>query len=160
MKKMLVLSDSHGAKEAMLEAVRLEQPDIIYHLGDYIRDCEWLREQVSGIPVYGVAGNCDYRSSGPDRLLNSMEGVRLFACHGHAYHVKYSLMSLRYAAMEENASLCLFGHTHVPYLMELGGVTLMNPGSCGGTAPSYGIVQLADGIATCSLKRLPYKKED
>jgi len=160
MKKLLVLSDSHGAKDAMLEAVRLEQPDLICHLGDYIRDSEWLREQVGDIPVFGVVGNCDYRSSGSESILTSVEGVRIFACHGHAYHVKFSLMSLRYAAMEQNAALCLFGHTHAPYLLELDGLTLMNPGSCGGTAPCYGTVLLSDGTAVCSLKRLPYKKED
>ncbi|MBQ6798113.1 MAG: metallophosphoesterase [Oscillospiraceae bacterium] len=160
MKKLLVLSDSHGAKETMLQIVRLEQPDLICHLGDYIRDCEWLREQVSGIPVFGVVGNCDYRSEGSDQILTSVEGVRIFACHGHAYHVKFSLMSLRYAAMEQNAALCLFGHTHSPYLLELDGLTLLNPGTCGGTAPCYATVSLADGKAVCSLKRLPDQKED
>ena len=160
MKKLLVLSDSHGARDSMLEAVRVEQPDYIFHLGDHIRDCEWLREQVGKIPVLGVVGNCDYHAPGPEQILNTIEGVRIFGCHGHAYHVKYSLMRLRYAAMEQGAALCLFGHTHQPYLMEMDGLTLMNPGSCGGTAPCYGIVTLSDGIAQCSLCRLPFKKEE
>ena len=154
MKKLLVLSDSHGVRDAMLEAIRLEKPDIIYHLGDHIGDSEWLREQVFHIPVFGVVGNCDYRMPGPDRIRDEIEGVRILACHGHQYRVKYSLMSLRYAAMEEQASLCLFGHTHEPVCLKLDGLTLMNPGSCGGSAPSYGLVLLDQGTMQCSLKRL------
>ena len=160
MKKLLVLSDSHGARNAMLEAVRLEKPDLIFHLGDYIRDSEWLREQVGGIPVLGVVGNCDHHAPGPEHIVNVVEGVRIFACHGHAYHVKFSLMSLRYAAMEQQAALCLFGHTHAPCLMELDAITLLNPGSCGGTSPAYAVVTLSNGTAQCSLRRLPAMKEE
>jgi len=154
LKKLLVLSDSHGSHSAMLEIVQKEKPDIIYHLGDHIRDSEWLKEQVFHIPVIGVVGNCDYRAPGLNRILDEIEGVRIFGCHGHQYHVKYSLMSLRYAAMEVRAALCLFGHTHEPVCLELEELTMMNPGSCGGSAPSYGVVLLEEGKIQCSLKRL------
>lgn len=154
MKKLLVLSDSHGARERMLDVIRLEKPDIIYHLGDYIRDSQWLSEQVFHIPLFGVVGNCDSYVPGPEKIFDEVEDVRIFACHGHQYRVKYSLMSLRYAALEARASLCLFGHTHEPVCLELEGLTLMNPGSCGGSAPSYGVVLLDRGTVQCSLKRL------
>ena len=77
MKKLLVLSDSHGARNAMLEAVRLEKPDLIFHLGDYIRDSEWLREQVGGIPVLGVVGNCDHHAPGPEQIVNDRTTVSI-----------------------------------------------------------------------------------
>lgn len=160
MKKLLVFSDSHGTRSTMEQTVLLERPDIIYHLGDYIRDSEWLRERFFHIPVFGVVGNCDYGHPGPDKIVDIIEGVRIYACHGHQHHVKYSLMALRYAAMEKQASLCLFGHTHEPYCLELDGLTMLNPGSCGGSAASYAVISLADGTVSCTLKRLPYKKEE
>lgn len=160
MKKLLVLSDSHGAKEAMLRIVAAERPDLIYHLGDHIRDSEWLQAHTGGIPVFGVVGNCDHYAPGPERILDEVEGVRIFACHGHQYRVKFSYMALRYAAMEQQAALCLFGHTHEPYLLELEGITLMNPGSCGGSAVCYGIVMLSEGTAKCRLKRYSEYKEE
>ena len=39
MKKVLVLSDSHGNVGNMIRAVKREEPDMILHLGD----CVWMR---------------------------------------------------------------------------------------------------------------------
>lgn len=153
MKKLLVLSDSHGERDCMERIVREEQPDLIYHLGDYLRDSEWLRAQFFHIPVFGVVGNCDYGCPGPEKIVDAVEDVRIFACHGHNYHVKYGLMALKFAAQEQHAALCLFGHTHVPCLEESGGITFLNPGACGKMNRSYGIVLLSGGTATCSLHR-------
>ena len=151
MKKLLVLSDSHGSRQSMADIVRKEAPDIIYHLGDYIRDSQWLRSEFFHIPVFGVVGNCDYGSVGPERIVDEIEGVRIFACHGHRQNVKYGLLSLEMAAREEHADLCLFGHTHVRYLDDEGEVTLLNPGSCGAATPTYAIVLLQNGRAECKL---------
>ena len=43
--KLLVVSDSHGVLTGMEQAVLREQPDLIYHLGDCVRDADWLRER-------------------------------------------------------------------------------------------------------------------
>ena len=42
MKKVLVLSDSHGDVDAMERAVARERPDLILHLGDLCRDFDEL----------------------------------------------------------------------------------------------------------------------
>ena len=152
--RLLVLSDSHGAREAMEAVVRREHPDLIYHLGDYYADGEWLRQRFFHIPVFFVTGNCDYGVSGPERIVDEVEGVRIFACHGHRYRVKFSLMALQYAAEEQGAALCLFGHTHAPLCENAGGITFLNPGACCAGRPAYGLITLSAGAAQCSLRRL------
>lgn len=154
MKKVLVLSDSHGAYENMAEIVRKERPAMIFHLGDHIRDCERLIREFFHIPVVEVVGNCDHYDPGPEAAVCEVEGVRFFACHGHKYNVKYGLTRIGYAAREQNADVCLFGHTHVPYLETVGDVTLMNPGAVNAGNPAYGLILVDNGQHTCSLHRL------
>ena len=62
-------------------------------------------------------------------------------CHGHTYHVKSSLSSLKRRGRAVKADVILFGHTHEKYLEKDGDVIIMNPG----TVWSYGIIELADG---------------
>ena len=46
MKKVLVLSDSHGDVEAMVRAAEREKPHLILHLGDLCRDFVELRRRL------------------------------------------------------------------------------------------------------------------
>ena len=152
--KLLVVSDSHDAVERLVDVVQREKPDRIIHLGDYQRDGEALRELYFRIPVVCLSGNCDYGSPGPESYLDELEGVRVFACHGHRYQVKSGLLALRYAASEAQASLCLFGHTHAAYCETVDGITFLNPGACGGWRTSYAVVNLKNGEAECRIVRL------
>ena len=43
MKRVLVLSDSHGNVGNMIRAVKREEPDMILHLGDCVVDADALR---------------------------------------------------------------------------------------------------------------------
>ena len=73
------------------------------------------------------------------------------------------------AAEEQGASLCLFGHTHVPLLTEADGVTFLNPGAAGASYPAYGLVQtqsdtegadnfIISPIVEGAVKRLLFRK--
>ena len=135
----------------MLDAVMDEAPDQIIHLGDHIRDADLLESHVS-CPVARVVGNCDLMDPGNEKLILEFSGVRFFVTHGHLYGVKTSLSRLTYAAMEACAHAALFGHTHCPLLQEHGGITLFNPGACGGYSPKYGIITIVNGIPTFELK--------
>ena len=59
MKKILVLSDSHGNVNNMVTAVRNTHPDQIIHLGDCWVDAEKLHQQFPMIMMEQVPGNCD-----------------------------------------------------------------------------------------------------
>ncbi|MEA4965681.1 MAG: metallophosphoesterase [Oscillospiraceae bacterium] len=155
MLKILVFSDSHGCLSGMEEAVGREQPDLIFHLGDYVRDYAQLRCLFPQIPGVSLAGNCDFAAQEPVQVLTEEGGVRIFACHGHTYQVKSGLLRLKLAAKEKGADLCLFGHTHAGFCEKADGIWFLNPGaSGGGWHRTYGVVTIADGEASCWLRTL------
>ena len=130
--KLLILSDSHGEQEFMQLAVRRERPDAVIHLGDHCADADRLAEEFCGLPVLSVRGNL--RPVGPTARGDAaadLEGVRIFGTHGHRYGVKQGLLRFSLAAQEQQAQVALFGHTHIPYCRQEGGLWLLNPGACG-----------------------------
>lgn len=149
--KLLVFSDSHRSLSAMRRIIAREQPDEVIHLGDYIGDAEQIEREFPSIGFLKVVGNCDYGRREPAILQPTRGGVKLFLTHGHLQHVKYSYQRLEYAAMEAEAQVALFGHTHVPYLAQVQGIWMMNPGAAG--MGNYGVVRIENGQAECQLKQ-------
>jgi hypothetical protein len=144
--KLLVLSDSHGNVDNMVQAVEREAPQEILHLGDCWRDGERLHDLFPDIPFEQVPGNCDFRSTEPAEHLLFIQGKRVLICHGHTYGVKQSLLSAGYAAEEQNLDLFLFGHTHKPLVDMRGKTMFLNPGSIGDyRRPTYGIITIENG---------------
>ena len=60
MERILVLSDSHGNVDNMIEAVNNTEPDRIIHLGDCFADARKLHKKFPEIPMAQVPGNCDW----------------------------------------------------------------------------------------------------
>ena len=130
--KIAVFSDTHGVTRPMADAVARCRPDAVFHLGDHDRDTAVLLRDFPEIPLYGVAGNCDFAALAPNVLTVSLGPVRAFLTHGHLYHVDYGRVdSLVYAAQEQGCQLALFGHTHTPFHEDVGGVKVVNPGTAG-----------------------------
>ena len=154
--KAAIFSDTHSNTARMVEAVRQYRPDVIIHLGDHDRDTAALKREFPQIPLYSVCGNCDVGSAAPLAAVVPLGPVKAYICHGHSYHVDYGdYSSLVYAAQQAGAKLALFGHTHRPELMEMGGVQLLNPGTAGkGYQLSWASVEVFDngGIA-CQIHR-------
>ena len=151
--KLCVFSDSHGISDNMLHAVYVEEPDAVIFLGDGERDLKPLRRRYPSLPIHAVCGNCDVGFSVPDKLLLTLEGVRIFAVHGHRHDVKYDqgLDYLMRSALHEQADVILFGHTHVPYCERREGILLLNPGACGYFQPKYARLFLDKGEAWAEL---------
>lgn len=148
--KLLVGSDTHGNIRDLARAVEREQPDLICHLGDYVRDGKRLQEQFPNIPFEQVPGNCDFpATAGAERLLQ-IEGHTLLLCHGHTFGVKRSLLQAYYAAVERQADILLFGHTHQAFSQQKEGILLFNPGTAGGRGAtcSYGVIELRPNSVT------------
>jgi putative phosphoesterase len=157
MLRIAVFSDTHGNTAPMLTAARQERPDVLIHLGDHDRDALVLREKFPDTPLYSVCGNCDYAPLAPERLTVELGPVRAFLTHGHLYSVSaWQADWLVYAAQEQGARLALFGHTHRPFYEELGGVTLLNPGTAGkGSKLTWALVTIFDnGAISCEIKEL------
>lgn len=133
MLRILTMSDSHGRNENVELAIAQVREEIgefqmLIHLGD-VGDAREL-ESLAGVPCYIVRGNTDYDA----KLLNAnvieAGGHRIFATHGHLYQVDMRLDLLRFAALENDCDIAMYGHTHVPYLEEdPDDVTILNPGS-------------------------------
>ena len=129
MKKLIVISDSHGnyrAVESLLPLVA--ENDYILHLGDGGTDMREIRAQYPE-KVYACSGNCDFFSPIPEEGILEVEYLRIFYCHGHKYRVKSDLNALAQAAKERGCDIALYGHTHRSDITEINGVTLINPGS-------------------------------
>lgn len=56
MKKILIVSDTHGDKTFFKEIIDIEKPDIKIHCGDFCVDIELIRKNFD----YFVAGNNDF----------------------------------------------------------------------------------------------------
>ena len=130
--RIAVFSDTHGLTRPMVDAVTRCRPDAMIHLGDHDRDTAVLLRSFPEIPLHNVAGNCDFAALAPNVLTVSLGPVRAFLTHGHLYHVEYNHVdSLVYAAQEAGCQLALFGHTHIPFHEDIGGVKVVNPGTAG-----------------------------
>lgn len=127
--RIAVFSDSHGVKEPMLAAIEEQKPDMVLHLGDYVRDAE-------------------------ENLLFNADGVRIFMTHGHRYNVKLGYESLANAAHFSGAQLALFGHTHEADFLRMGNVTLFNPGSAGMGRQTYGMITVKGTEFKCEILSL------
>lgn len=127
--RILVVSDSHGNIASLHAAVQLAgEVDCAIHLGDYAGDSRAL-SKMTGVPVYAVRGNCDFsREYEPEQVI-SLEGVRIFATHGHKYDVGTGVYRLALRAEEMGCDIALYGHTHVSAIEAQGHLLIVNPGS-------------------------------
>lgn len=129
MKTITVVSDSHGNRAALdkLAGVFAES-DYIIHLGDTSGDGAYIKKQFPG-KTYLLNGNCDLSRVGEDEIELAIEGVKILACHGDKYGVKYTLGRLAERAEKRGCAVALYGHTHRPAENEERGVALFNPGT-------------------------------
>ena len=158
--KILILSDSHRNLEPMIEAVTLEKPDVIFHLGDLESDAIELNKKFPNIPMHSVSGNCDLLPFGVRKILITEGGKKIFATHGHVYSVKSGLDGLINTAAAAGADVCLFGHTHIPYFAEAADMLVINPGACGSGRHPYGVLIIEDGRMVYSQRQLVPEAED
>ena len=142
-----VLADTHGRLRP--EAViALEGCAEFYVAGDL---CSPLIVPVLAdlAPTFAVAGNCDDDPDLPLVVCREVAGVRILMHHGHR-------------PVDEAAyrpDVVITGHTHVPRIVEGGGVLRLNPGSAGPRRFNLPVtvarLTLRDGRASARLIDLP-----
>ncbi len=166
-KTVLVFSDSHGNASLMRQALDASPTADIIHLGDGVDDLSFL--DTSSRQVYSVWGNFEgwlYPTTSKNEVFEKIieiSGTRILMMHGHMRSVKSGMYAATLAAIEADADLLLYGHTHVPadvYLpsgSSVGGTVLkkplriMNPGTVGkGRSLSYGVLTFRDGVLLTS----------
>lgn len=158
--KILVFSDSHGTPAYMQKAVDMH-PDanMIIHTGDGLKDLELLKNTPKN--VFSINGNFEdtffFGQKDTDRKVIEVCGKRILICHGHRQNVSHSFQKLIYSALEDNADVAVFGHTHVKFNSYIpkeqfafpsdkDGIYLFNPGSISRprdcTTPSFGLIEI------------------
>lgn len=144
--RILVISDTHHKLSRIIDLLSGNHKfDHIIHLGDNVSDAEDI-QSIFDIPITMVKGNCDFYTSGvhTDEVIE-IEGISMFACHGHMYHVKGSTHLLRQLVDQHGYDIVLFGHTHRAMIEYYGESILMNPGSISlprDGAPSFGVITI------------------
>lgn len=158
--RILAISDSHGNPvlvQAILERIG-EEHDALCFCGDGFSDLSDIIESAfhdkrfrKKLPptVFFVRGNGDNSTALiftdrrtqitiPETDEFIIAGKKFFMTHGHRYNVYYGLKTLLDTALEKNADIVLYGHTHIPNVQiktavqngEKRRITILNPGSC------------------------------
>ena len=128
MKKIVILSDTHGNRAAIDSIERiLRESDMVIHLGDTSQDGNYIKKYNDS--TYCLNGNCDLMPVGENELTLEVDGVKILACHGHRYSVKSTNQKLVDRAKELGCSIALYGHTHNASEQEINGVLTINPGT-------------------------------
>ena len=143
-----VVSDTHGIVLPVAYSLQRNKVDIVLHLGDYASDAKKI-EQITGMEIYAVAGNCDENSKDvPEELVLEIRRKKFFLTHGHNYDVDNGIDKIVEKAKEVGADYALFGHTHVHLRERVDGITVLNPGSTTlprkGDTKGYYIVNLIE----------------
>ena len=147
-KRMLyyVFSDSHGFSGNMLAVLQQKLPDELVFLGDGELDLLDIKKKYPDLVIHNVRGNCDVASTARLQMVIKCGRKKIFLCHGHTMNVKDSLDTLVDNAFAAEASVALFGHTHLPYTGFAMAMDIMNPGTIGECPdPTYGVLTI-DGF--------------
>ena len=159
MKKLLIISDNHGFTHQLREVIEREAPiDLFLHLGDGERSkSEYERLLPPLTASIYLKGNNDFMPLKPTARFE-LEGVEIFAAHGHKYAVKQGFSVLKNEAKKQGANLVCYGHTHRAEVHESDGITYVNPGSFTGyyspTGSTYAVVKLENGtIVSAEIKK-------
>ncbi len=150
MKTCAILSDTHGYRKAIDKLdVILSEADIIVHLGDTSQDGAYIMQKHPDKQVYLLNGNCDGQKFGADELVIEIEGVKIFATHGHLYSARGGPFKMIDRAKELGCSALMYGHTHRAQDEEIEGIEVFNPGTLNRSAadPSYGYLVVSGSKA-------------
>jgi uncharacterized protein len=147
--RILVFSDSHGAHKEMIKAVnKQDYVDMILHAGDHARDLNAIASRINFRPILkAVKGNCDFGLSVPKDAFFDVRGVTILMTHGNELGVKQGLHKIDYLARQRGADIVIFGHTHLPALVNKGDLYILNPGTIGDArsmGKTYAIIEIGE----------------
>jgi phosphoesterase, MJ0936 family len=160
--KVLIVSDTHRRDENLKEAIEQTKPfDMLIHLGD----AEGSEELIAGwldrdCKAAMVLGNNDFFSDLEKEVEVDIGAYHTLLTHGHYYNVSLGVEGLVREAKARSCNMVMYGHTHRPYLEEVDGIIVVNPGSISyprqeGRQPTYLILELdEEGKLHFQLKHL------
>jgi len=158
MATFLVVSDTHGETRALARLLEsLKGITGVFHLGDHAKDMAPFTHLPMAFHI--TNGNNDAPNPAYAERVVQVAGQRVFITHGDRWNVNFGLDRLAYRALELEATVCLYGHTHCPAHCYREGILFMNPGSLtaplGESAAGYGLLHLSAEGATGQWKESP-----
>jgi hypothetical protein len=129
-----LLSDTHGYVDDTMLSI-LNDCDEIWHAGDWGEGVAETLEN-TGKTLRGVYGNIDgryIRSRYPEKILFTVEEVRVFMIHIGGYPGKYA-PNVKAEIINNDAGLFICGHSHILKIMpdkNIKGLLHINPGAAG-----------------------------
>jgi predicted phosphodiesterase len=88
--KILVVTDSHGRLDYLMEMYEKERPNIVISAGDYSEDVEELSYIYEESKYYIVRGNCDYMDrTKEDNLEIELDNKKIFITFSVLYEIYY-----------------------------------------------------------------------
>jgi uncharacterized protein len=153
--KLGLISDTHGLlrPEVVDEFAGV---DHIVHAGDVGSDAV-LAELEALAPVTAVRGNVDagLRRRLPETAELELSGFCVAVIHGNQLSRRSATVA---AARFPDASLVVFGHSHLPVVERVGQTLAVNPGSAGrprfGSPATVALADLRDGNVAARILEL------
>ncbi|MBP5426306.1 MAG: YfcE family phosphodiesterase [Clostridiales bacterium] len=146
----LVISDSHGKVDRIIEAIdrNLDAIDRVFFLGDGIEDIKLAQVTYYNIQFDYVLGNNDFDDAVPEEKEVFYEGKKILLIHGHTYEGIYGTKRLIEKCKRNGIDAVFMGHTHRKKEVYVEDILFLNPGSIGrpfdGRA-SYSVIDI-DGV--------------
>lgn len=138
--RILVLSDAHENINYIKKAIECETTaKKVFYLGDGASDILRLKENYPDKEFVILKGNNDVGAF-LEIYSGFLNGLKTIALHGHKQYVKYNLDRLYFLALENEAKIVLYGHTHNPDITFNNGIYFLNPGALFGIKPTYMVI--------------------
>lgn len=133
MKKIGIISDTHGYMDARIKA-HLSPCDEIWHGGD-IGSINIESDVFENKVIRAVHGNIDdahTRQLYPEQLIFEVEGVKIGMLHIGGRPGRPSA-AMRLMVAHHSLHMVITGHSHIPVVVQDRdlGVLFVNPGACG-----------------------------
>ena len=163
MKKIAIIADTHNDISNFLIMLQEEEFDYIIHLGDEYSDVDKIKEVCPNIEIFYIAGNHDISWLEPKEAIFEICGVRMYATHGDRLNVKFNHDEIIARAKELNASIALYGHSHIQKCIKKDGIIVVNPGSLSESrdkniSGSYVIMKIDEEKITFECKWFEYEE--
>lgn len=125
--KVLIVSDNHRDVNSLEELMDIYQNeiDLWLHCGDSELDATH--------PVWKtfktVSGNMDFHSDFPSYRVEKCEDETFLVVHGHNHRIRTTFDLLADLAIENDANIVFYGHTHIAKVDKHREIYFINPGS-------------------------------
>ncbi len=122
--KIIITSDVHGHMD------RLKRIALLHQDADFFLDAGDSEGNEASIkPFISVEGNNDYFQSFPKTRVIDCGEIKIYMTHSHEFFSSQREEGLVKKAIRLGCQIVVYGHTHVPLVKEIRGVTLICPGS-------------------------------